>query len=121
MSPKPRVLIVDASPETRDVLRTLLQRRGAETLEATEARQATEILQQEHPDLVILDSECDNSPKRRDTQALGLSASRNDTPIVLLGTAKRHETPLPTGQFVAKPYHYAPLIRRIENLLGRLG
>src|SRR3712207_7854968 len=47
-----------------------------------------------------------------------LFRSRNDVPIVVLGTVRRAASPLPTDQFIAKPYHYGSLIRRIEKLLG---
>jgi hypothetical protein len=36
--------------------------------------------------------------------------------MVLLGSARRAGTS-PSGEFVAKPYHYAPLILKIEQLL----
>jgi hypothetical protein len=49
---------------------------------------------------------------------LGGYASRSSTPIVVLGTLQRHTSPLATGHFVSKPYQYAALIRRIEELLG---
>lgn len=118
MSAKARVLIVDSSEEVRDVLRTLLERQGAETLVAAEARHATEIARREQPDVIIFDAECDYTPSKQATVDLGQTASRNNIPIVVLGTVKRPLSPLPTGQFVSKPYHYAPLIRRIEELLG---
>jgi len=112
-------LIIDASDEARDVLRMLLERQGAETLEAGEARQASEIARREQPDVIVFDAESDRSPSNQATVDLGRTASRSAIPIVVLGTAKRPLSPLPTGQFVSKPYHYAPLIRRIEELLGK--
>ena len=118
MSAKARVLIVDASPEAREILRTLLKREGTETLEAASDMPASEIFERQQPDLVVYNSECDSCPTRAATQALGRLASLNDTPIVVLGTTRRHLSPLPTGELVTKPYHYGPLIRRIEGLLG---
>jgi hypothetical protein len=44
-------------------------------------------------------------------------ASRSDTSLVLLGTARQKSSS--KGEFVAKPYHYAPLIRKIESLLDQ--
>ncbi len=117
MSSTACVLIVDSSTESRDILRTLLERQGTETLEATAATQATEILELQQPDLVVYNAECDPNPDQVETRSLGHTASRNDTPIVVLGTTKRQLSPLPTGHLVTKPYHYAPLIRRIEGLL----
>jgi CheY-like chemotaxis protein len=119
LSPQSRVLIVDASAESREVLRTLLEREGAETLEASEACRATHIVRQWHPHLVVYDAESERAPSFQAWNDLGRTTTRNDIPIVVLGTAKRHIGPLPTGQFVSKPYHYGPLIRKIEGLLDK--
>jgi len=113
------VLIVDRSEETREVLATVLGRRGVRTLSAAGAPQGLRLAREHHPDLIVLDLEA--------VEAVGdgLSAefadqSRADrTPLVLLGTARRSVPPLSQGEFVTKPYHYAPLIRKIEELLVR--
>jgi CheY-like chemotaxis protein len=39
--------------------------------------------------------------------------------LVLLGSLRGLRDRLPEGEFVSKPYHYGPLIRRIEELLAR--
>lgn len=113
-----RVLIVDSSSESREILSTLLHRQGAETLEATEPASAATILQQQKPDLVVIDADRAEAFSQEQTLDFGRSAIRSDTPIVVLGTARKLLSPLSAGQFVAKPYHYGPLIRRIESLLG---
>jgi hypothetical protein len=38
--------------------------------------------------------------------------------LVVLGRARRYEDRLPRDRILSKPYHYAPLIRTIERLLG---
>ncbi len=96
MSPKSRVLIVDASEESRDILRTLLEREGAETLEASGASRATDMLRRWHPHLVVYDAESENDPSCQTWNDLGQTATRNDIPIVVLGTAKRQIHSLPT-------------------------
>ena len=115
---KPRVLIVDASRESRDILRTLLTRQGTETLETSEVHAAGLIADRERPDLIVCDADGDPSPANAATQQLARQASRSDIPIVVLGTVRRDFKPLLAGDLVTKPYHYAPLIRRIERLLG---
>jgi len=117
LPPPARILIVDSSSEARDILRTLLRRQGAETIEAARTATATAFLQQETPDLIVFDAESDTSSSEQEMLDLGRSASRSAIPIVVLGTAKRQLGPLSMGQFVSKPYHYGPLIRRIEGLL----
>ncbi len=118
MPAKARVLIVDASPESRDVLRTLLDRQGTEILETSQVRAASAIAEREQPDLIVCDADSDLSPSSEATCQLACQASRSAIPIVVLGTIKRDFVPFPTGDLVPKPYHYGPLLRKIEGLLG---
>jgi chemotaxis response regulator CheB len=113
----PRVLIVDRSAESRDVLRTLLERRGAATLEADRPERAIPLAHRFRPDLIVLDADSDRSAGAA-TDNLREIASRTATPIVILGTLRRPNGELPPGQIVAKPYHYGPLIRKIDDLLA---
>ncbi len=111
------VLIVDSSEENREVLQTALQRRGLRTYAAGQARQGLDLARQHHPDLIVLDLEVgDSSPDV--LSAPFAEQSRSDgAPLVLLGSIRRRQ-PAPKGEIVAKPYHYAPLVRKIEELLG---
>ncbi|HUG34143.1 MAG TPA: pyridoxal-phosphate dependent enzyme [Anaerolineales bacterium] len=52
----PRVVVVDDSPEARRLIRRILQSQGDfEIFEAVDGREAIELVNREHPDLVILD------------------------------------------------------------------
>ena len=107
MSPTARVLIVDSSRESRNLLSSLLTRSGAQ------------MAAEERPDLIVVDAEAAQTDDGDASAArLAAAAARNACPIVVLGTFRRCASPLPTEQFVAKPYHYGALIRRIEELLG---
>lgn len=122
---KGSVLIVDRSEDTREVLRTALERRGWRIFAAGRVRTGLELARRHHPDLIVLDLELDGSPTAQSGEKLaeGLSApfaeqSRCDhVPLVMLGSVRRDQKGLPDGEFVAKPYHYGPLIRKIEELL----
>ncbi len=113
----PRVLIVDRSAESREVLRTLLERRGAATLEADRPERAMQLADRFQPDLIVLDADSDPSAGVA-TDNLRHLAGRTATPIVILGTLRREPGHLPPGQIVAKPYHYGPLLRKIDDLLA---
>ena len=118
MFSRARILVVDSSAENRDVLCTLLERLGAETIEAARTRHAGGLARQMRPDVIVFDAEADNDPSAEAVDDLGRAAHRSSTPIVVLGTQKRCLSPLATGHFVSKPYQYATLIRRIEEVLG---
>jgi len=111
------VLIVDDSEETREVLQTALRRRGVKTFSASRAGRGLELARRHHPDLIVLDLEL--APETdADLSAPFAEQSRADhTRLVMLGSVCRPGEALPQGEFVRKPYHYGPLIRRIEQLL----
>ncbi len=121
MSTKARVLIVDASRESRDILRTLLDRQGTEILESAQFPSAVEIADRLQPDLIVCDADSDRSPAHVATRRLARQASRSAIPIVVLGTVQRDIRPFLGKDLVSKPYHYAPLLRKIESLLGTRG
>jgi hypothetical protein len=129
------VLIVDQSEETREVLQTALERRGVRTLATGRAEKGLELARRHQPDLVVLDLEMDDMPADgfcacgagvppADSRAGETPAPQFETStvpyeprLILLGSLRRQGNHLPGGEFVAKPYHYGLLIRRIEELL----
>jgi PleD family two-component response regulator len=115
--PERSILIVDKSAETREVLRTALQKRGTRVLEANRAEEGLELARQHRPDLIVLDLEIDAENAETIPRGFGSESQEHHTPMVLLGNARRMWRNFPEGEFVAKPYHYGPLIRRIEKLL----
>jgi CheY-like chemotaxis protein len=114
----PNVLIVDASRETREVLRLLLERRGAKTVEAERPEDAIQLARDLQPDLIVFDAESDKSGSGELTDDLRAIADGNHIPIVILGKVRQLRSPVLAEQFVAKPYHYGPLIRKINSLLA---
>jgi DNA-binding response OmpR family regulator len=113
------VLIVDESDESREVLRTALERRGTEILEASRPEQGLELARRRRPDLIVLDVEADDEASEASAQDFGQAVQVRHTPILVLGTARRQVARVPSGEFISKPYHYGPLIRKIEGLLAR--
>lgn len=112
-----RVLIVDRSSDNREVLRTVLQRHGCEIMEADTDTVGLRLAKVFHPSVFVLDldtvdpndtSVCDGY----DTQARAENAS-----VLLLGRLAGDHSRLRSADVMAKPYHYEPLIRKIEELL----
>ena len=68
-------------------------------------------------DLIVLDLELDDSRPEDFSAPLGGQCGGDRPPMVLLGCVRRDGTALAGEEFVAKPYHYGPLVRKIEELL----
>ncbi len=109
-----RVLIVDRSQDSRDVLRTVLERRGVQILETGEPSQGLEFTRKYRPQVVVLDLDVGaESPGLED--AYGRETTAIASHLVILGNVR--QMPCAAGRHVVhKPYHYGPLIRKIEQL-----
>jgi CheY-like chemotaxis protein len=118
------VLIVDRSEESRDVLRTVLENRGVNILEARQGAEGLELLREQRPSVVVLDLEVDASDSVELQDAFEDESRRNETSLVLLGKIRGagqsvcSDSTTEAKHVIAKPYHYAPLIRTIEQLLN---
>lgn len=115
---KRSVLIIDESEENRAVLRTALESQ-ADVIEASRADLGLAMAREHHPDVIVLDLEIDSASLPAIAAGFSEESEAHETPLVLLGSARRTRRSFPSGQFVAKPYHYGPLIRRIEQLLDQ--
>ena len=113
----PRVLIVDESADSREVLSTMLARHGATTIEARRPGQAAALADLHQLDLIVFDADSDPTAEGTGFDDLTAAADCNGTPIVILGTVPRATNLAPAGQFLAKPYHYRQLIHKIQDLL----
>jgi len=111
------VLIVDPSEDTREVLQMALERRGVQTFSASQAAPALELAERHRPDLIVLDVEMDASILGELSTPFVEQSQTAHTPLVMLGSVRRNDPEPPQGEFVAKPYHYGPLVRKIEELL----
>jgi CheY-like chemotaxis protein len=118
LSTSPCVLIVDESDESREVLSELLERHGAVAVGTDSADKAAELTCEHRPDIIVFDVESDHSDCYDASRRLAVVAKSNETPVIVLGSVRRGNSGLPSGQFVAKPYHYGPLLRKIEGLLA---
>lgn len=117
-SPQRHVLIVDGSDDTREVICTALQMRGVSTLQAAGARQGVELARQHHPQVIVLDLEAEAADDEQICREYETESRDHHSSIVVLGRARHYDESLPRDRIVSKPYHFAPLIRTIERLLG---
>ena len=112
-----RVLIVDQSPENREVLRTVLQRHGYEIFEAERDTDGLTLAGKCHPKVLVLDIDTVDPDDRSVIEGFDHHAQKENTSVVLLGQVPKPHLSLANSDVVSKPYHYGPLIRKIEALL----
>ena len=108
------VLIVDDSRDSREVLRAVLELRGWRIIEADDVQDGLTKANELHPDVIVLDTDTTDDC---DVEASFDDASRrNNASLVMIGQARYNVPPSDRHRVVAKPYHYAPLIRTIDEL-----
>jgi CheY-like chemotaxis protein len=113
----PSVLLVEPSAETREVLSTILQLRGLRIFEAEEPRRGLQLAREERPDVIVLNFE----QYALDDHLQDEFAAETRHPhggLIVLGNTPP-ERPASLNRFVAKPFHYAPLVQKIERLVGK--
>jgi CheY-like chemotaxis protein len=125
-----RVLVVDPQVETREVLSTILSRRGVEIVSATRHSQGLRLAREFRPDVVVFDSELSQGDESgagdRDgecgeciaAESFESMSPENPPSLILLGSARRNASS-GSARYVQKPYLYGPLIHTIEELLAQ--
>jgi DNA-binding response OmpR family regulator len=117
------VLVVDDEPIVREVVVRYLEREGYRTLEAADGDRARHLLEQDTPNLVVLDVMLPG------TDGLALCRwirARSDLPVILL-TARGEEADRIVGlelgadDYVTKPFSPRELAARVRTVLRRSG
>jgi CheY-like chemotaxis protein len=111
------VLIVDPSADEREVLRTVLARRGLRIFEAAEVDEGLALAREHRPDVIVLDSDVQTAAADLPAAFEGQDGACERSVIVLGAAARPHR--LPADQVIARPYHFAPLVRKIEELAAK--
>lgn len=113
-----RVLIVDPSAENREVLRTVLARRGLTIFEAGASEQGVELARAHHPDVVVLDLDAEQADAAAIRERLAGDSPEHPPEVIVLGKLRRGPQ-LAGGHVIAKPYHFAPLVHTIQQLAAK--
>lgn len=109
------VLIVDRFAESREVLRTALVHTGVRVLDTPRADFGLTLARSNGPSVIVLDLEVVDNPAKV-VADFAAAASSSGGRLIVLGTAL-HQQIDTSCEFFAKPYHYRPLVLRIEELL----
>lgn len=113
------MLVVDPLEETQEVLRAALGERGIDVVAARNSTHGLTLARRSLPSLIVVDLESDGSSGVMMGKLLAESAA-HATPLLAIGRAQGKTNGMTLGRPLSKPYHYAALIRRIEELLGEV-
>lgn len=131
MTRKQRILVVDDDVQVVDVMETLLQGVGYETLHAYRAEEGLELARQSRPDLILLDVMFAGPPGPdgfETARVVRNDPMLKDIPVIILSGIKTvlgitfdvtpDETWMPVKVFLEKPVRPDKLLREIEKILG---
>src|SRR5262245_3743956 len=101
--PIPSVLIVDSSEDNREVLRTVLSRRGMRTIEADQAEQGLELARIHRPNVIVLDIDEEQLGGDHISDQFADEASDDRSQLIVVGRFRR-EKASGGSRMVSKPY-----------------
>ncbi len=120
---KKSILIVEDEPSIAEVVSLYLQRAGFQTRHASDGKTAMALVEQQTPELAIIDIMLPEIDGLSLTRWL---RDRSNLPIILL-TARREEVDRITGlemgadDYVVKPFSPQELVSRVRAVLRRTG
>lgn len=118
MTQQRTILVVDDDAELSDGLRLILERQGHKVLQARDGRQAREMVDRIHPDLVILDM---MMPRMGGYPVLEHFKDRADAPPFIMITAnegsrhKAYAELLGVVDYIRKPFPMERLLEAVEK------
>jgi CheY-like chemotaxis protein len=116
---QPSVLIVDSSADNREVLRTVLARRGLQILEAEAADEGLALARNHRPDVIVLDLEAERANAAAIRDQFSEATRGTEQRVIVLGKIRRGPV-FTGGHVISKPYHFAPLVHTIEQLAAKV-
>lgn len=120
------ILIVDDDPDTRNIIKTILNAKGYKTKEAIHGKEALEFVKTEIPALILLDVMMPEMSGYDVITRLKLKPETQKIPIIML-TAKGEDEDILSGYndyavdyYIPKPFTPKHLLNGIELILGGL-
>jgi len=119
-----KIIIVDDNGASRDLLRAILKTVPSDIIEAKHGQEALELIQQERPDLVLMDIDMPVLDGLSAVRKIRQNPSLADLPVVAVTSFAMEgdrEKGLAAGftAYVVKPLRAAALREQIQQLLGR--
>lgn len=116
------ILVVDDTKANRDILRILLKREGYAIIEATNGLEALEILEQQNPDLVLLDIMMPGIDGFEVCEKIKANPATQDLPVIFLSALTQTEQKvrgldLGAADYVTKPFDKSEVKARVRTHL----
>lgn len=121
---KPRILVVDDHPDSRDILVLALERWGYEVVEARDGKEAMAQIESVNFDLVIIDIALPFLSGREIARSIKSNPETNRIPVLAvtaLDTSENRRKCSEAGvnDFLAKPFLISDLKTKVTTLLGQ--
>ncbi len=119
------VLVADDDPLICSLLEYKLGQRGFSVITAANGEQALDLIRDEMPDLVVLDSMMPVLDGASVLRIIRETHSPTDLPVIML-TARREEADiisalqLGANDYITKPFILKEIVLRIENLITQI-
>ena len=118
-----KVLIVDDNRASRDLVRAILKTVRCDIAELTDGQEALDLIQQERPDLVLLDIDMPGLDGLAVIKKIREDASLADLPVVAVTASAMNgdcEKGMAAGftRYLTKPVRAAALRQQVQQLLG---
>lgn len=121
---KKKIVVVEDEPDILEVISYNLKREGFKVKSALDGSRGLELIQQQLPDLVLLDLMLPGMDGLQICQQLKQQASTQNIPIIMV-TAKGEESDVVLGlgvgadDYIAKPFSPKELIARVKAVIRR--
>lgn len=119
------IVCVEDEPEMIDLIRLILGRRGFEVKGATGGRDGLKMIQDDHPDLILLDLMMPDMDGWEVYQQLKADEKTKNIPVIVV-TAKAQSIDKVLGlhiakvdDYIAKPFSPQELVDSIEKVLQK--
>jgi CheY-like chemotaxis protein len=119
-----RILVVEDSPDNRELLLVLLQRAGHEVLACVDGAESIMLAQQQLPDAIIMDLRMPKMDGWAAVQLLKADTRTGRIPVLaitanVLPEAGRRARAVGCDAFLVKPFRLAALLKALDSLLAR--
>jgi DNA-binding response OmpR family regulator len=117
-----RVLVIDDDQQIREIISFALSHNGYVVTVADNGQRLAELLEQDTPDLIILDVMMPGLDGYQLFEQLRRSASTRTTPIIIMTAHdediyERISKDLGASEHITKPFHPLYLVERVQELL----